>query len=105
MKAHVSVDAQSGLMHTVADTAANANDLNMAGARCAAPRKPPLETRATRVCASEPRPPGRYGTSRCTPGKRKKLNPFIEPDFGTERVEKVKASIRQEQLSDSDHSR
>lgn len=28
------------------------------------------------------------------PGKREKLNPFIEPDFVTERVEKMKASIR-----------
>ena len=28
------------------------------------------------------------------PGKRKKLNPFIEPDFIAERVEKMKASIR-----------
>jgi len=28
------------------------------------------------------------------PGKRKKFNPFIEPDFVAERVEKMKASIR-----------
>jgi transposase, IS5 family len=28
------------------------------------------------------------------PGKRRKLNPFIEPDFTAERVEKMKASIR-----------
>ena len=28
------------------------------------------------------------------PGKRRKLNPFIEPDFVAERVEKMKASIR-----------
>ena len=28
------------------------------------------------------------------PGKCKKLNPFIEPDFIAERVEKMKASIR-----------
>ena len=27
------------------------------------------------------------------PGKRKKLNPFIEPEFVAERVEKMKASI------------
>ena len=31
MKAHIGVDAQSGLVHTVAGTAANVNDLNMAG--------------------------------------------------------------------------
>ena len=28
------------------------------------------------------------------PGLRKRLNPFIEPDFVAERVEKMKASIR-----------
>ena len=28
------------------------------------------------------------------PGKRRRLNPFIEPDFVAERVEKMKASIR-----------
>ena len=28
------------------------------------------------------------------PGKRRKLNPFLEPDFVAERVEKMKASIR-----------
>ena len=28
------------------------------------------------------------------PGLRRKLNPFIEPDFVAERVEKMKASIR-----------
>ena len=27
-------------------------------------------------------------------GKRKKLNPFLEPDFIAERLEKMKASIR-----------
>ncbi len=27
-------------------------------------------------------------------GKRRKLNPFIEPEFVAERVEKMKASIR-----------
>jgi len=32
MKAHIGVDAQSGLLHTVATTGANVNDLNMAGA-------------------------------------------------------------------------
>ena len=28
------------------------------------------------------------------PGKRKTLNPFLEPDFVAERVEKMKASVR-----------
>lgn len=28
------------------------------------------------------------------PGRRRKLNPFIEPDFIAERIEKMKASIR-----------
>lgn len=35
MKAHIGVDAQSGLVHTVAGTAANVNDLNMAGSAAA----------------------------------------------------------------------
>jgi hypothetical protein len=37
---------------------------------------------------------GRRGTLPCVRAKRKKLNPFIEPDFVAERVEKMKASIR-----------
>ena len=32
MKAHIGVDTHSGLVHTVATTPANVNDLNMAGA-------------------------------------------------------------------------
>ena len=32
MKAHIGVDMQQGLVHTVAGTPANVNDLNMAGA-------------------------------------------------------------------------
>ena len=31
MKAHIGVDAHSGLVHTVGATAANVNDLNVAG--------------------------------------------------------------------------
>ena len=32
MKAHIGVDAQSGLVHTVVGTAANVSDINVAGA-------------------------------------------------------------------------
>ena len=94
MKAHIGVDAQSGLVHTVAGTAANVNDLNMAGALLhgdeeaafgdagypGVPRRPEAKDPAWHVAMRR--------------GLRRKLNPFIEPDFVAERVEKRKACIR-----------
>jgi IS5 family transposase len=81
MKAHLGVDTHSGLVHTVATTPANVNDLNMAGALLHGDEE-----------AAFGDGPAWHVAMR--PGKRRKLNPFIEPEFVAERVEKMKASIR-----------
>lgn len=66
MKAHIGVDTHSGLVHTVATTPANVNDLNTWPARCCMARKrPPSAMRATKECTSGPKRKARRGTWRC----------------------------------------
>lgn len=79
MKAHIGVDTASGLVHTVVGTAANVSDINVAGYQGVHKR-------------GEAQGPTWHVAMR--PGKRRLLNPFIEPEFMAERVEKMKASIR-----------
>jgi IS5 family transposase len=49
MKAHIGVDAESGLVHTVVGTAANVNDVTQANALVHGEETMCLATRATRV--------------------------------------------------------
>jgi IS5 family transposase len=94
MKAHIGVDAQSGLVHTVAGTAANVNDLNMAGALLHGDEEAAFGDAGYQGVHKRPEAQGPTWHVAMRPGKRRKLNPFIEPDFVAERVEKMKASIR-----------
>jgi IS5 family transposase len=94
MKAHIGVDAQSGLVHTVAGTAANVNDLNMAGALLHGEEEAAFGDAGYQGVHKRPEAKGPTWHEAMRPGKRRKLNPFIEPDFVAERVEKMKASIR-----------
>ena len=94
MKAHIGVDAQSGLVHTVAGTAANVNDLNMAGALLHGDEEVAFGDAGYQGVHKRPEAVGPTWHVAMRPGLRKKLNPFIEPDFVAERVEKTKASIR-----------
>jgi len=94
MKAHIGVDAQSGLVHTVAGTAANVNDLNMAGALLHGEEEAAFGDAGYQGVHKRPEAQGPTWHVAMRPGKRRKLNPFIEPDFVAERVEKMKASIR-----------
>ena len=94
MKAHIGVDAQSGLVHTVAGTAANVNDLNMAGALLHGEEEAAFGDAGYQGVHKRPEAKGPTWHVAMRPGKRRKLNPFIEPDFVAERVEKMKASIR-----------
>ena len=64
MKAHIGVDAESGLVHSVIGTAANVSDITQAGACCMAGRRSRSATRATRECTSAMRPIVRSGTWR-----------------------------------------
>jgi IS5 family transposase len=94
MKAHIGVDAHSGLVHTVAGTAANVNDLNMAGALLHGDEEAAFGDAGYQGVHKRAEAKGPAWHVAMRPGLRRKLNPFIEPDFIAERVEKMKASIR-----------
>jgi transposase, IS5 family len=94
MKAHIGVDAQSGLVHTVAGTAANVNDLTMAGALLHGDEEAAFGDAGYQGVHKRAEAAGPIWHVAMRPGKRRKLNPFLEPDFVAERVEKMKASIR-----------
>ena len=94
MKAHIGVDAVSGLVHTVIGTAANVNDLNVAGALLHGEEQMAFGDAGYQGVHKRPEAVGPRWHVAMRPGVRKKLNPFIEPDFIAERAEKTKASIR-----------
>jgi IS5 family transposase len=94
MKAHIGVDAHSGLVHTVAGTAANVNDLNMAGALLHGEEEAAFGDAGYQGVHKRPEAVGPTWHVAMRPGLRRQLNPFTEPDFVAERVEKMKASIR-----------
>jgi IS5 family transposase len=93
MKAHIGVHAHSGLVHTVAGTAANVNDLNMAGALLHGDEEAAFGDAGYHGVHKRPEAAGPTWHVAMRRGLRRKLNPFLEPDFVAERVEK-KASIR-----------
>jgi transposase, IS5 family len=94
MKAHIGVDAQSGLVHTVAGTAANVNDLNMAGALLHGDEEVAFGDAGYQGVHKRPEAQGPTWHVAMRRGLRRKLNPYIETDFVAERVEKMKAGIR-----------
>jgi len=94
MKAHIGVDTHSGLVHTVAGTAANVNDLNMAGALLHGDEEAAFGDAGYQGVHKRTEAAGPTWHVAMRPGLRRKLNPFIEPDFVAERLEKMKASIR-----------
>jgi IS5 family transposase len=95
MKAHIGVDAESGLVHTVRATAANVNDVVEGNSL--------LHGEETDVFAdagyqgAHKRPDAREATTwhvAMRPGKRKALDKTKPSGQLTEQVEKIKASIR-----------
>ena len=94
MKAHIGVDARSGLVHTVVGTAANVNDLNVAGALLHGEEEVAFGDAGYQGVRKRPEAAGPTWHAAMRPGLRRKLNPFIEPDWVVEQAEKLKASIR-----------
>jgi len=94
MKAHIGVDAASGLVHTVVGTAANVSDINVAGALLHGEEQVAFGDAGYQGVHKRGEAQGPTWHVAMRPGKRKMLNPFIEPEFMAERVEKMKASIR-----------
>ena len=93
MKAHIGVDAQSGLVHTVAGTAANVNDVNMAGALLHGDEEAAFGDAGYQGVHKRPEAQGPTWHVAMRRGLRRKLNRYVEPDFVAERVEKMKAGI------------
>ena len=94
MKAHIGVDAQSGLVHTVVGTAANVSDPNVAGALLHGEEHAAFGDAGYQGVNKRAEAQGPIWHVAMRRGKRRKLNEFIEPQFLAERAEKMKASIR-----------
>jgi len=94
MKAHIGVDSRSGLVHSVVGTAANESDVNVAGALLHGEEEAAFGDAGYQGVHKRDEAKGPTWHVAMRPGKRRKLNPFLEPDFIAERVEKMKASIR-----------
>jgi IS5 family transposase len=94
MKAHIGVDADSGLVHTVVGTAANVNDVTQAGALLHGQDKHAFGDAGYQGAQKRPGAAKPTWQVAMRPGLRRKLNPFIEPDWVAEQAEKMKASIR-----------
>lgn len=94
MKAHIGVDAASGLVHTVVGTSANVNDLNVAGQLLHGKETVAFGDAGYQGVHKRPEAKGPVWHVAMRPGKRKQLNPFIEPQFLAEQTEKLKAGIR-----------
>jgi IS5 family transposase len=92
MKAHIGVDAHSGLVHRVVGTAANVNDLNVAGQLLHGEEHAAFGDAGYQGVHKRPEAAGPIWHVAMRAGLRRKLNPFI--DFVAERVEQMKASIR-----------
>jgi IS5 family transposase len=95
MKAHVGVDAESGLVHTVRGTAGSVNDVVVANSL--------LHGEESVVFAdagyqgAEKRPGARKGVKwqiAMRPGKRRQLDPTDAHDQCIEQIEQLKASVR-----------
>ena len=94
MKAHIGVDAQSGLVHKVVGTSANVSDLNVAGALLHGKEHAAFGDAGYQGVHKRAKAQGPTWHVAMRRGKRRKLNEFIEPQFLAERAEKMKARIR-----------
>jgi IS5 family transposase len=94
MKAHIGVDAHSGLVHSVVGTAANVNDVTQAGALLHGEEEAAFGDAGYQGVHKRPEAAGPSWHVAMRPGLRRKLNPFIEPQFIAEQIERAKASVR-----------
>lgn len=94
MKAHIGVDAESGLVHSIIGSAANVNDVTQAGGLLHGQEKDAFGDAGYRGVSKRPEAQGPQWHVAMRATERRKLNPFIEPDMLVERLEQVKASIR-----------
>jgi IS5 family transposase len=89
MKAHIGVDADSGLVHTVVGTAANVNDVTQAGTLLHGEEEAAFGDAGYQGVHKRPEAAGPAWHVAMRPGLRRKLNPFIEPEFIAEQIERM----------------
>jgi len=95
MKAHIGVDAASGLVHTVAGTAGSINDVVMANSLLHGDEAEAWGDAGYQGAAKRPdaKPNVRWNIA-MRPGKRKQLDKTKLVEDLTDRLERIKASIR-----------
>jgi IS5 family transposase len=94
MKAHIGVDAESGLVHTVIGTAANVNDVTQAGALLHGQETVAFGDAGYRGVDKRPEAQGPIWHVAMQPGKRKALDMTTKWARLLEKAEKLKASVR-----------
>ena len=94
MKAHIGVDAESGLVHTVIGTAANVNDVTQAGALLHGQETAAFGDAGYRGVDKRPEAQGPTWYVAMQPGKRRVLNTSRKWARMLEKAEQIKASIR-----------
>jgi IS5 family transposase len=93
MKAHIGVDAQSGLVHTVIATAANVNDVTQAGALLHGDETAAFGDAGYRGVDKRQEAQGPQWQVAMQPGKRKQLSPKSPWAQMLEKAERLKAGI------------
>ncbi len=94
MKAHIGVDAASGLVHTVVATPANVNDLNVAGQLLHGDELNAFGDAGYQGVHKRPEARGPTWHVALRPGLRRLLDARDPKDAITERIEQLKASVR-----------
>jgi transposase, IS5 family len=94
MKAHIGVDADSGLVHTVIATAANVGDVTQAGALLHGQEQAAFGDAGYQGVDKRDEAAGPHWHVAMKPGKRRKLNPAFEWARLLEKLEQLKASVR-----------
>ena len=93
MKAHIGVDADSGLVHQVIGTAANVNDVTQAGGLLHGHEQVAFGDAGYRGVAKRTEAQGPEWHVAMRPGERRKLNPFLPGQSEALALEKWKASV------------
>jgi IS5 family transposase len=95
MKAHIGVDAESGLVHTVRGTAGSVNDVVEANKLLHGQEKVVFADAGYQGAGKRPdAKAGVHWHIAMRPGRRKKLDPGNEHDRCVDQIEKLKASVR-----------
>ncbi len=94
MKAHIGVDAESGLVHTVVGTAANVNDVTQAGALLHGEETAAFGDAGYRGVNKRQEAQGPTWFVAMQPGKRRALDPSKKSARLLEKAEQLKASVR-----------